>query len=170
MIHLLVAMRPKQWVKNLLVFAVPLAAGKVADAEVMTAAVVAFVLGMIFASVASGLDEYFSSWSVGQVLVSILVVIVAVAGAFFSYRSIAPKFRARNRVEGMMLVGAITAFIIVAAQSHQGPDPEHASMGCCNTLLADFPAESIASFSKCNIPSKEVCVVTLPLCRFRSAS
>lgn len=37
-------MRPKQWVKNLLVFAVPLAAGKVADAEVMTAAVLAFVV------------------------------------------------------------------------------------------------------------------------------
>ena len=44
MIHLLVAMRPKQWVKNLLVFAVPLAAGKVVDAEVMTAAVVAFIV------------------------------------------------------------------------------------------------------------------------------
>ena len=44
MIHLIVAMRPKQWVKNLLVFAVPLAAGKVADAEVTTAAVMAFVV------------------------------------------------------------------------------------------------------------------------------
>lgn len=36
------AMRPKQWIKNLLVFAVPLAAGKVADPEVMWAAAMAF--------------------------------------------------------------------------------------------------------------------------------
>lgn len=40
--NLLLSMRPKQWIKNLLVFAVPLAAGKVADREVMTAAAMAF--------------------------------------------------------------------------------------------------------------------------------
>lgn len=44
MADFLKAMRPKQWVKNLLVFAVPLAAGKVADLEVMTDAFIAFVV------------------------------------------------------------------------------------------------------------------------------
>lgn len=44
MIELLVAMRPKQWIKNLLVFAVPLAAGEVSNAEVMAAAAMAFVV------------------------------------------------------------------------------------------------------------------------------
>lgn len=43
MTDLLAAMRPKQWIKNLLVFAVPLAAGKVLEQEVLGAAVVAFV-------------------------------------------------------------------------------------------------------------------------------
>lgn len=42
--NLIRSMRPKQWIKNLLVFAVPLAAGKFADAEVMVAAVMAFVV------------------------------------------------------------------------------------------------------------------------------
>lgn len=42
--NLIRSMRPKQWVKNLLVFAVPLAAGKVADREVMSAALVAFAV------------------------------------------------------------------------------------------------------------------------------
>lgn len=40
---------------------------------------------------------------------SILVIISALAGAFLSYRAIAPKFRARNRVEGVMLVSLIAA-------------------------------------------------------------
>jgi len=40
---------------------------------------------------------------------SALVVLVALAGAFFSYRMIAPKFRARNRVEGVMLGGLLAA-------------------------------------------------------------
>ncbi len=40
---------------------------------------------------------------------SVLVVLVALAGAFLSNRAIAPKFRARNRVEGMMLIGLIAA-------------------------------------------------------------
>ncbi len=40
--NLLLSMRPKQWIKNMLVFAVPLAAGKVADGEVMAAAAMAF--------------------------------------------------------------------------------------------------------------------------------
>ena len=43
-------MRPKQWVKNLLVFAVPLAAGKVTDLEVMTDAAVAFIVFTLAAS------------------------------------------------------------------------------------------------------------------------
>lgn len=38
-----VALRPRQWIKNLLVFAVPLAAGKLADRDNMTDATVAFV-------------------------------------------------------------------------------------------------------------------------------
>lgn len=40
--NLILSMRPKQWIKNLLVFAVPLAAGKVGDTEVMAAAAMAF--------------------------------------------------------------------------------------------------------------------------------
>ena len=40
---------------------------------------------------------------------TIIVVLTALAGAVFSYRVIAPKFRARNRVEGVMLVGLIAA-------------------------------------------------------------
>jgi len=46
----LVALRPRQWVKNLLVFAVPLAAGKLANRDVLTDTVVAFVC---FCAVAS---------------------------------------------------------------------------------------------------------------------
>lgn len=38
-----VALRPRQWIKNLLVFAVPLAAGKLADRDNMVDAAVAFV-------------------------------------------------------------------------------------------------------------------------------
>ncbi len=40
---LLSAMRPRQWIKNLLVIAVPLAAGKVLDPSVMAATLLAFV-------------------------------------------------------------------------------------------------------------------------------
>ena len=47
---LVVALRPKQWVKNLLVYAVPLAAGKLANRDNMTDATIAFVC---FCAVAS---------------------------------------------------------------------------------------------------------------------
>lgn len=47
---LLVALRPRQWVKNLLVFAVPLAAGRLTDRDVVIDATVAFVC---FCAVAS---------------------------------------------------------------------------------------------------------------------
>ena len=42
-------------------------------------------------------------------LLSIVVVIVAAAGGAFAYRTIAPRFRARNRVENVMLVALIAA-------------------------------------------------------------
>ncbi|WP_242219826.1 phosphate ABC transporter permease subunit PstC [Shinella zoogloeoides] len=42
-------------------------------------------------------------------ILTVLVVAVALAGAFLSWRAIAPKFRARNRVEGVMLAGLIGA-------------------------------------------------------------
>ncbi|MGY1606880.1 decaprenyl-phosphate phosphoribosyltransferase [Geodermatophilus sp. SYSU D00700] len=45
-------MRPRQWVKNVLVFAAPLAAGRVLDLDVLRATLVAFVL---FCAVASGI-------------------------------------------------------------------------------------------------------------------
>jgi decaprenyl-phosphate phosphoribosyltransferase len=50
LLAVLVALRPRQWVKNLLVFAVPLAAGKLANRDVLTDTVVAFVC---FCAVAS---------------------------------------------------------------------------------------------------------------------
>ena len=40
---------------------------------------------------------------------SVVAVLTAVAGAVLAYRAITPKFRARNRVEGAMLVGLIAA-------------------------------------------------------------
>ena len=43
------------------------------------------------------------------IFLTILVVAVALAGAFLSWRAIAPRFRARNRVEGVMLAGLIGA-------------------------------------------------------------
>jgi decaprenyl-phosphate phosphoribosyltransferase len=46
------AIRPRQWVKNVLVFAAPLAAGAVFDADVMRAGALAFVL---FCAAASGI-------------------------------------------------------------------------------------------------------------------
>jgi decaprenyl-phosphate phosphoribosyltransferase len=46
------AVRPRQWVKNVLVFAAPLAAGAVFDADVMRASALAFVL---FCAAASGI-------------------------------------------------------------------------------------------------------------------
>ena len=46
------AVRPRQWVKNLLVFAAPLAAGAVFDADVMGASALAFLL---FCAAASGI-------------------------------------------------------------------------------------------------------------------
>lgn len=46
------AVRPHQWVKNVLVFAAPLAAGAVLDADVMRASALAFVL---FCAAASGI-------------------------------------------------------------------------------------------------------------------
>ena len=42
-------------------------------------------------------------------LLSIVVLIVAAAGGAFAYRTIAPRFRARNRVENVMLVALIAA-------------------------------------------------------------
>src|SRR5690606_12698444 len=44
-----------------------------------------------------------------NMFLSILAVVAALAGGVFAYRSIAPKFRARNRVEGVMLVSLIVA-------------------------------------------------------------
>jgi len=49
-VAVLVALRPRQWVKNLLVYAVPLAAGKLADRDVFVDTTVAFVC---FCAVAS---------------------------------------------------------------------------------------------------------------------
>jgi decaprenyl-phosphate phosphoribosyltransferase len=43
LLALVVALRPRQWVKNLLVYAVPLAAGKLANRDNMTDATIAFV-------------------------------------------------------------------------------------------------------------------------------
>ncbi|MGD9477756.1 phosphate ABC transporter permease subunit PstC [Shinella sp. G-2] len=40
---------------------------------------------------------------------SVVAVLTAAAGALLAYRSITPRFRARNRVEGVMLVGLIAA-------------------------------------------------------------
>lgn len=40
---------------------------------------------------------------------SVIAVLAATAGALLAYRSITPRFRARNRVEGVMLVGLIAA-------------------------------------------------------------
>nr|WP_298097999.1 phosphate ABC transporter permease subunit PstC [uncultured Shinella sp.] len=54
-------------------------------------------------------DDLNRMTNTSSTILSIIVVIVAAVGAFFSYRSIAPKFRARNRVEGAMLVGLIAA-------------------------------------------------------------
>ncbi|MCJ8054219.1 phosphate ABC transporter permease subunit PstC [Shinella curvata] len=54
-------------------------------------------------------DDLNRMTNTSSTLLSILAIVVATAGAFLSYRSIAPKFRARNRVEGMMLVGLIAA-------------------------------------------------------------
>ncbi|HEV7246308.1 MAG TPA: phosphate ABC transporter permease subunit PstC [Shinella sp.] len=42
-------------------------------------------------------------------LLSIVVLVVAAAGGAFAYRTIAPRFRARNRVENVMLVALIAA-------------------------------------------------------------
>lgn len=54
-------------------------------------------------------DDLNRMTNTSSTLLSVLAIAVAAVGAFFSYRSIAPKFRARNRVEGMMLVGLIAA-------------------------------------------------------------
>lgn len=54
-------------------------------------------------------DDLNRMTNTSSTLLSVLAIVVAAAGAFFSYRSIVPKFRARNRVEGMMLVGLIAA-------------------------------------------------------------
>ena len=54
-------------------------------------------------------DDLNRMTNTSSTLLSVLAIVVAAGGAFFSYRSIAPKFRARNRVEGMMLVGLIAA-------------------------------------------------------------
>lgn len=54
-------------------------------------------------------DDLNRMTTTSNTLLSIIVVIVAAVGAFLSYRSIVPKFRARNRVEGVMLVGLIAA-------------------------------------------------------------
>lgn len=54
-------------------------------------------------------DDLNRMTNTSSTLLSVFAIAVAAIGAFFSYRSIAPKFRARNRVEGMMLVGLIAA-------------------------------------------------------------
>jgi len=54
-------------------------------------------------------DDLNRMMNTSSTMLSVLAIVVAAVGAFFSYRSIAPKFRARNRVEGMMLVGLIAA-------------------------------------------------------------
>ena len=54
-------------------------------------------------------DDLGRMTAASRTFLSALVVLVALAGAFLSYRAIAPKFRARNRVEGMMLIGLIGA-------------------------------------------------------------
>ena len=54
-------------------------------------------------------DDLNRMTNTSSTMLSVLAIVVAAVGAFFSYRSIAPKFRARNRVEGMMLVGLIAA-------------------------------------------------------------
>ena len=54
-------------------------------------------------------DDLNRMTNTSSTLLSVLAIAVAAVGTFFSYRSIAPKFRARNRVEGMMLVGLIAA-------------------------------------------------------------
>ncbi|HSN06924.1 MAG TPA: decaprenyl-phosphate phosphoribosyltransferase, partial [Candidatus Angelobacter sp.] len=47
---ILVALRPRQWVKNLLVYAVPLAAGKLTERDVLVDTTIAF---LAFCAVAS---------------------------------------------------------------------------------------------------------------------
>jgi phosphate transport system permease protein len=54
-------------------------------------------------------DDFNRMTSTSSTMLSALVIAAALAGAFLSYRSIAPKFRARNRVEGVMLVALIGA-------------------------------------------------------------
>ena len=54
-------------------------------------------------------DDLNRMTTASSTLLSILVVVVAVAGAGLAYRVIAPRFRARNRVEGVMLVALIAA-------------------------------------------------------------
>ncbi len=54
-------------------------------------------------------DDLNRMTSASSTFLSILVLIVAVAGAAFAYRTIEPRFRARNRVEKVMLVALIAA-------------------------------------------------------------
>jgi phosphate transport system permease protein len=54
-------------------------------------------------------DDLNRMTAASSTLLSILVLIVAAAGAAFAYRTIAPRFRARNRVEMVILVALIAA-------------------------------------------------------------
>jgi len=54
-------------------------------------------------------DDLNRMTATSSTILSALVVLSALAGAFLAYRAIAPRFRARNRVEGVMLAALIGA-------------------------------------------------------------
>jgi len=54
-------------------------------------------------------DDLNRMTTTSSTILSALVMLSALVGAFLSYRAIAPRFRARNRVEGVMLAALIGA-------------------------------------------------------------
>ncbi|MGX5718716.1 phosphate ABC transporter permease subunit PstC [Shinella zoogloeoides] len=54
-------------------------------------------------------DDLNRMTATSSTILSALVMLSALVGAFLSYRAIAPRFRARNRVEGVMLAALIGA-------------------------------------------------------------
>lgn len=105
---LLVALRPRQWVKNLLVFAVPLAAGRLTDRDVVIDATVAFVCFCAVASATYLLNDVrdveadrahprkrFRPIAAGEVPVPaaiVLAAVLAVAGVAGAAMSTYPGF------------------------------------------------------------------------------
>lgn len=57
-------------------------------------------------------DDLNRMTAASRTILSVLMVAAALAGALFSYRAISPELRARNRVEGVMLVALVSASCI----------------------------------------------------------